>query len=500
MTVAPPEPESLPQTVFHPPPRESSVDPPRQRQQTLPILSSNGEQAYPNRSKSFDDGVRPLDILARQRSVSPEVPPSQVSSGGGGLDAPTSKRNKRRSINPGLVLSNFNAATPPVSPPNLSPSSATFRQQHLNRSPTSPNFSGRESPRAPSPLREREASSSRPPSNSSLHSNSSNFRSLSSSSSHQNLNAPDRDHDTRNRTVSTGAYSHDQSQDQTIVAPPLRASVSEGAPPRMISSSSTDLPGSRDRSSSTHPRMSSERPDGRPAAPQRFSNMSLNIDDGRSSSRSRPGSRADVPHSVESGTDTEPEGDDASHRRTESNSSIPPALPEKDIEYTPQCLDVPSPTSEMDHDLSSNVSHPDSGSDDMSESSPVEQTSHATYIAPALPPIRFSMNTADFSDLFSGVSGGGMSMKNLASISESSRTIREDSENGHGVPLTPPPTASSFLTEDKSSTPTSEVTIIGSAPSSVSHHYSERTLHENESSNEDVRFVFLSTGRVLYPD
>ena len=40
-----------------------------------------------------------------------------------------------------------------------------------------------------------------------------------------------------------------------------------------------------------------------------------------------------------------------------------------------------------------------SGSEISRESSPVEQTSHSTFIAPALPPIRFSMSGSDFGDL-----------------------------------------------------------------------------------------------------
>jgi hypothetical protein len=67
--------------------------------------------------------------------------------------------------------------------------------------------------------------------------------------------------------------------------------------------------------------------------------------------------------------------------------------------------------------------------DETEDSSPVEQTSHSTYIAPALPPIRFSMNNADFSELLSSV-GGLASLKKI-------ETSRKASQGD--IPVTPPP-------------------------------------------------------------
>lgn len=104
--------------------------------------------------------------------------------------------------------------------------------------------------------------------------------------------------------------------------------------------------------------------------------------------------------------------------------------------------------SPLTDDVDASVSQPDS-SDDMSESSPVEHTSHSTFIAPALPPIRFSMTTSDFSDLFNSAEGKA-SLKQLANITEDF--------DGH-VPMTPPPTAVSLYSTESSVTPTSDATF-----------------------------------------
>ncbi|KAK0461358.1 uncharacterized protein EV420DRAFT_1640838 [Desarmillaria tabescens] len=138
--------------------------------------------------------VHQLSTLSEQ-SFEQETPAShsvnlspQASSDG--LSVQTSRRDKRRSINPGLTLSNLTSPVSPAAspPPTLSPLSATFNRQSGNRSPTPPVHSGRESPRIPSPLREdfNEAESiSRPSSNGSFQSTTSHIR-PGSSASHYN--------------------------------------------------------------------------------------------------------------------------------------------------------------------------------------------------------------------------------------------------------------------------------------------------------------------------
>ncbi|KAK0461357.1 uncharacterized protein EV420DRAFT_1640837 [Desarmillaria tabescens] len=208
---------------------------------------------------------------------------------------------------------------------------------------------------------------------------------------------------------------------------------------------------------------------------------------------------------------------------------MPPALPpksEKDVSAIQAPSEAVSPTSDVDVDASNQM---DSGSDDMSESSPVEQTSHATFIAPALPPIRFSLNTGDFSDLLSSVGGINAlkSLDQLTSITEKNKESIDD------VPSTPPPSATSIRTNGVTSTPSSDVTIIGlSAPgyrknrsvstdglrasaatsststqereSSESHPESLQTLNANVSeineSHSSGRITLTTPGSVTRPD
>jgi hypothetical protein len=89
-----------------------------------------------------------------------------------------------------------------------------------------------------------------------------------------------------------------------------------------------------------------------------------------------------------------------------SDEDNPPTLvPKSSKGYKrPPNLDIQSPASstmiaenETDGPEVAEIEEP-SGSEISHESSPVEQTSHSTFIAPALPPIRFSMSGADFGD------------------------------------------------------------------------------------------------------
>lgn len=449
VTIAPPEPD------IHHHSDLSHRRPPLVRQ-----LSTLSEQSFEQET-------------AASRSVNLS---SQASSDG--LSVQTSRRDKRRSINPGLTLSNLTSSVSPVAspPPTLSPHSATSLHQSGNRSPTPPAHNGRESPRIPSPLREHfneTESISRPSSNGSFQSTTSHIR-PGSSSSHYN-HSDDDVSSLRTRTFSAENPS-----------PDIR--VGETSTPRVRKISSPNPTHSLERpvDAVRHQRSFEERPRERLS-----SSPSLTFNRVRSSSPSRASSRADVPHSVESSTDTEAEGDEPTvHRRSESSTSVPPALPpksEKNMSAIQPPSEAVSPTSEVDPDTSNQM---DSGSDDMSESSPVEQTSHATFIAPALPPIRFSLNTGDFSDLLSSVGG----INALKSLDQLTSITEKNKESNYDVPSTPPPSASSVRTSSVTSTPSSDVTIIGSpAPGyrknrSVSTDglrptaASSTSIHERESS------------------
>lgn len=447
----------------------------------------------PSSAKNSPSYLTPLFPQPPQQSLSVNVaPPSsptrptlshQLSSSSdtqsNGTLSATTPREKRRSINPGLVLNNSSLrspASPPNGSPTLSPLSATFMHSQNNRSPTPPTHNGRDSPRMPSPLRDNfpEGNSSRPISNGSVNTN--------------GTEQPPYDL-TERPPVRQRAMSnvHRPGDEHFASLHPGNTNDSTPTRSRKLSSPAISVFASPDARSEDGPRVTeSVRPrrsfDERPFARQRgSSNASVKYDRTRSSSTSRAPSRADVPHSVESSTDTEAELDESSHRRSESNSSLPPALPPKskgDTVRSSQEALSPSAVAVSDTDGAS--MQLDSGSDDNDES-PVEQTSHSTFIAPALPPIRFSMNTADFSDLLSSV-GGINALKSLDHLTH----ITEKKEDN--VPPTPPPSATANQTNGVT-TPASDITVF---PSSLSK---ERDIGKVYETNEDMRYVRKSPQR-----
>ncbi|TFK44647.1 hypothetical protein BDQ12DRAFT_730679 [Crucibulum laeve] len=429
------------------------------KQSTLPVPGGSSQDDRDGRRRSYDDGVRPLNVLLKQKSLNsaanprPESPALLEPSGSGGLSVGASKREKRRSINPGLNMADFQATlSHQSSSSTLSPHTESFRMnQTTTRSPTPPDIDARST----SPLREVEQTS---PSRPNSHSGSIQSYHSFSSASHRGSDGTI----SRSRSPSVNAY--DDGQDQTIVIsslngkqnsappmrlqnPPMRSNVrplpnpharNSGGPSSRLSP--TDGNGPDERFHEDHSRIELSR--------RASSTPSLQVEARRSASSSRPlspGYRADVPHSVESGTDTEAEGE-SDNVSSEHRDSVPPAPPPKDRDNS----EATSPSSEFEPDLSF-VSIGDSSSDEMSES-PVERTSHATFIAPAIPPIRFSLDAAGFSDLLSSV-GGLNSMKAFD-------TLAKLSEQSEGLPTTPPPTAASVDSTATLQTPSSQDTVF----------------------------------------
>lgn len=210
------------------------------------------------------------------------------------------------------------------------------------------------------------------------------------------------------------------------------------------------------------------------------SSLSREIQRQSASSLSPPNSPAhfaDVPQSVESGTDTEAEADSGNGQSVDDHEGgSPPALPAKE-KPRPSELNL-----QVDKSFDPDVSDVSQLSAHDIEDASVERTSIATFIAPALPPIRFSMNGADFGELLKSVNG-------LPSIKDQLSKISEGIPN---VAPTPPPTASSFANAVQVMTPSSDATIGGPSespssppPSSIA---SEQTLttqsnhHRTESS------------------
>ena len=107
--------------------------------------------------------------------------------------------------------------------------------------------------------------------------------------------------------------------------------------------------------------------------------------------------QADVPQSVESETDNEIETSTNS-LMNEVQLQAPPPPPKDEKIY--ELLNTEAGDFEPD---ASTTSY-DSANNEM-ELFPVARAPHTVYVAPALPPIRFSMNSVDFTDLLNTVSG-----------------------------------------------------------------------------------------------
>jgi Rho-type GTPase-activating protein 1/2 len=473
VTVAPPPESGYIHSEFgqYPPKADTYLGHDAVKQSTLPLPHAS-IGIDDGRRRSYDDGVRPLNILFGRKGEStqqlPEVPLTAPAVSEG-LTAATSRRDKRNSINPGLSLSDFNTI---ASDPTLSPTRSSSR---LSREPSTP-----PTPVA-SPFREQsnpQSPSSRPTS----HSDSRLSHSGLQSSSSLPYAEVERQEPPRSSTLTM----HLDEQDQTIVvrpSPPSAVKLDSVPPPKprlrmrpFDGPSSPDVDGSKGQSSSSanlelkevdflRSRRSSghQRQRGSRSDSGRLSDLSL------SNSRSiSPAHRADVPQNIESETETEAESDNGAQRsqirELEPPAPVPPPKEDKDTFIETR--------SDADLDMSI-TTQLDNGSDD-TESSPVEHTSHSTFIAPALPPIRFSMNTADFSELFNSVGGlpSIKSMDHLAKLSE---------EELHGN-YTPPSTT----TFETNLTPTSNTTVI---PVVKNGSHGDNEAAEKRSSSCDDRSI-----------
>jgi len=335
----------------------------------------------------YDDGIRPLHVSREQQLILPNV--GSLFSEALQSNVPTeglfvtSDFDEHRSIDPGLSLS-----PPKVIPSSASPNySSRLESQSLNYSTilphlTAPNYSFKNRP------------SSRPPSrNDSIYSNPS-AAGLMQNGRHS---------------------SHSQSSS-------IQASVDDTVVMSSPTSVTLDLDSSSKALASVKPLPLHEVPQGQRSfatlnptdvnghnVRKRFSSISnVSLEGCRSTNASRsasPAYRADVPHSIESGTDTEPENElEGPHTK---RNILPPAPPKESNGTRPIAYNT-----EVDLDTSEMSQFADI-SGDLLDSLRVERMSHSTFIAPALPPIRFSLNTTDFSELLGSV-GGIMSLDDIA--------------------------------------------------------------------------------------
>ncbi|KAJ2918598.1 hypothetical protein MD484_g1879, partial [Candolleomyces efflorescens] len=377
-----------------PPDNSATADRPApSKQQTLPVPLSKSAS---RRSVSYDNGLKPPED-----SVTP--PSSDL---GYSLSTDTSalsvtpRQQKRRSINPGLTISPFSETLASALQSTQSPRSETFP----NNSAAPPSYADNRSSSPPTT----DHSTRRASHANSLHS----IHSLSSGHDPSRSPSP---------SITTQDY---DAQDETVI---LKSPVDQS----FRHASSVPNPGGPHGE-----RISAGLSPADPAATfrsqQRLS--SLSIESRRSGSRSAsPAYRADVPHSVES--DTEPENE----VKLSSRNSLPPAPPPKDKVSLSR-----SPSSHGHSADPDNSSQKDDLSD-FESSSPVERVQTSTFIAPALPPIRFSLNPSEFSELLSSVHNNPLS--ELANQQKQALEASSSPTSGNGddnsQPSTPTATSAS---------------------------------------------------------
>ncbi|KAJ3571769.1 hypothetical protein NP233_g3538 [Leucocoprinus birnbaumii] len=402
-----------PAVTIAPPPPENDR-PSASKSSTLPVPPQGATSDIDARRRSYDDGVRPLQILFGQKSESSNYNATLRPDGRPGTSeglTVTSRKEKRRSINPGLALPNFSAALPNGTVnATLSPISAAFSDHRSTRSPTPPGGSEDAHSSHGQGLGPRPTSQG------------------SSINSYHSFTATPAEKEIP-RSHSPSALTRD-SEDQTMILKPSQSSSREPSrspsPAMRTVQRQSDGSDSRSYSQVNGNRVSST------------SNRSIEERGSAMSSRSpSPYHQVDVPRGIEDGSDSEATGDRGGPMADERHP-LPPVLPPKSDD---DHLGAQSPVLSDDLDASG-ASQPDA-LDDMSESSPVERTSHATFIAPALPPIRFSLTSSDFTELLSSVQGP-TALKSLDQMA----TILQESDR----PPTPPkPSSSEKLTTAQAS-------------------------------------------------
>ncbi|KIK92936.1 hypothetical protein PAXRUDRAFT_829500 [Paxillus rubicundulus Ve08.2h10] len=386
-----------------------------------PLSDGSGTDTL-QRRKSYDDGVRPLNILFGKRWANQDGKDRIDGSGSGGLNVPsgpTSRSEKRRSINPGLTLDHKTSSRPSSSSGAVPPEMVRSQTLPVQRS---------ESPVTPSPSKALfDLSASRRGSNASLLRDNASFSTVY----HSPFSSPALTENGRATpdSVRMHSASHDPYFSGPQSAPPLHLSTTPLRPalrPNVTLEHVPQRSDSLNNIANTTEGVNTYGVDGRLSPVGSSIRQAVQLDDLRSCTPSplgwngdRPGlvtptspsHIADVPHGIESGTDTDAEGDSGrkSEEATRILIDVAPLPPPKEMKpkARPQDLKV-----DIDPDVSA-ISQLE-GSD---ESSPVERTSIATFIAPALPPIRFSMSGTDFSDFLKAV-GGIPSLKSLDQIAQ----------------------------------------------------------------------------------
>lgn len=459
-----------------------SYEPSSDSGSTTPFLTPDASTSL-ERHKSYDDGTRPLNILFKNGAPPPDLSLS--------VRQPNNRAGKRNSINPGTTF-NYEAMAAEINSKSIS-----APQSPLSFLPLAPDVGQTSSPgdvqRLP-PRKQAPGVSRRP-----------------SRKGHEEVpaSAPPAGgpmlHRSRSRTEGS-------SKPATGIEPiPRHNMMLEHLPPRThsLTASSQDpellnrRPSSTTSTNSSSPRRSTS--DGKDRS--KPGSLSIDIektrtDNGVGNNRPRspaykaasPSHKVDVPHGIESGTDTsDGEREPRTKGRTQTSS-----LPSKDKDAKsrrrPVQLELDTKQSASQEAETSFLSS--AGADSEDESSPVERVSRSTFIAPAHPPIRFSVSGNGFQELLSQVDPRNRSslyaIEQLVKMSQdadaylgTSQPVASSNLNGHATQegrhsSTPVSAVTPTTTSDSSSTAdNSSVTTI-SAPSSQGHNDSFMVLDQPE--------------------
>lgn len=456
----------------------SSFRPPGE---TVPLPEDSGRRI------SHDDGVRPLQILMKDSANAP------ANGLNGSLQPPTSRAAKRQSINPAMA---FDPSAFVESPQRRS--SVTSINSNRSGSPRYVSDSlGRDSPHLQSPYRgafqndtppspnvppERPLPPVSPPSTGPVDS----FQSRGSASSSPHL---DNLSYSRPSLHPNGTGDDLPQNDVDATIGPVSSPLDRNFPGRSDLNGRLSPLAHSNRNSSA-----SVNSDRAPFSPTYSVNGRLSPNPGNVSpvSPTSPNHRVDVPTGIESESDRESDekvgaidSPDTRPAPLKDDDILPAPPPKSSKEYKrPPNLNIQSPASstmiaenEPDGPEVAENEEP-SGSEISHESSPVEQTSHSTFIAPALPPIRFSMSGSDFGDFmkFGGQDPQrsahlrGMAL-NVPEVAEESteELVTPVDESGRGIP--PVSTPKSDITIFKTdATPKKNGILVNSSSSSSSKH------------------------------
>lgn len=324
------------------------------------------------RHKAYDDGVRPLSYFLSPKPAQPSKPSvNGLGMGSSDLNVPqTSRKDKRRSINPGLVLDSSTILSMTDGPLSSSPPSQSRGSMDKHSV-----INGRLSPNPASPLRT--SFGETPESRDSLY--------FSPAASPVPGSRPTA-HSSRSPSPQPGSFSSPNLTGAHPATPPSLSVIQPSPgpspvaqrvpgvqpPPRTNSLPNTGQLGDRDgRSASRSPsRLGQDRSRSRGASP---------------SPSDRGRQYANSPSNFSDGAETD--GDVVVMPREGPRRSLedrPPPPPPKETPLVPT-------EAQADDD------------DDDDEVGVVQEKSSTPFLAPALPPMRFSISDTDFSKLLTSI-------------------------------------------------------------------------------------------------